>query len=155
MGCLKTIVGSISISEILPSYDLVIINCNTNMLMPKSVSRIIVKKAGIKKLEEYINNKYISSGDIKITPGFNIKEDIMLLRFPNENNKKEYLKIINSMLDLISINEYKNVLIPNLYFNDYIKGISKDIHKMIDKFLINKNINIDIIFNNKKDYNIF
>ena len=99
------------------------------------------------KLKQYINSKYknIKEGDIIVTPGFNIKKDIMFIKIPI-NNKNKLINICNRVLKLIMINEYKEILIPNYNIYKY-KYINKKIYSIINKYIENKDINIDLTKN--------
>ena len=122
------------------NYDLQIV------LFNKSLYKNRILKNNY-KLKQYINNKYknIKEGDIIVTPGFNIKKDIMFIKIPI-NNKNKLINICNRVLKLIMINEYKEILIPNYNIYKY-KYINKKIYSIINKYIENKDINIDLTKN--------
>ena len=157
MGSLKTLAGNISLNKLLSSYDLIVIPSSPNMKVFNGVSKIILQSVGFKKIEKYIDYKYKSDnymkkGDIRITPGFNLKRDIMFVRFPineNSNSLKELLNTIKEILFLINLNGYSNILITdlNLSLNGFNpKKNMKKIYEILKEFAIKKDKNIDIYF---------
>lgn len=76
----------------------------------------------------------MKKGDIKIINKKGTNIDYLYIRF---NNKKE--KDFNNMLEIIKVNEYKNILISK-----YIINIHK-LEKILYEFVKNNDINIDIL----------
>lgn len=172
MGKFKIIVGDITSDEILVNHDLIINPTNPQMVAGAGVSGAIFKKAGVDILENYtqehFNIHYFSDdykkenimniGDIRITPGFNLNMDIMFVQGPKQwehDNSIELLKnTYNNMLNKILEKGYKNILIPSLGTGDYgfeHSKIGKMIKEMLNSYVVDKNINIDLVLYNEID----
>jgi len=132
--------------EYINDYDLIIIPCNY-MMQPVNIDFInIIKKANINSINKYIIRKYnlsntnpIKDGDIRITPGFKIKPNLMFVKFPYKSDNisiNDFIKVFNDILDKIDINEYKKILLPKMYIA-YRCGFSLEESKKI-KYIINK-----------------
>ncbi len=144
----------------LDNYDLIIIPCNY-MMEPINIEyNNIIEKASITKLNNYIINNYkyyINDGDIRITPGFDIKPNLMFVKYPFHSKRigiNNYLEVFKDILDKIEINEYKKVLLP-LPNNAFHYGFSRDETLKIDKIIhhlierndsFNKEIQFDEIY---------
>ena len=162
MGKLRIIKGNISYKELIPLYDVIINPTNPKMRLIDGISNIIFNRVTIKRLNAYINkkyhiinnpNNYMKEGDIRITPGFNIGPDIMFIRIPindKENSLEQLISFYRNILNSININDYKDVLIPDLALEKYgytYKSIKRYIHSLIKDFIKDKDINIDVVYN--------
>ncbi|MBR6133631.1 MAG: hypothetical protein IKQ29_02810 [Bacilli bacterium] len=106
-------------------------------------------------------NKRIKLNDIKIIPGNKNRIDQITIKHPynKDNTSKELLlNTYIKLLDIIKINEYKNILIDYRYipiinecssFNN--KEICHKIYNLINEYIKDKEINITIVISNKKD----
>ena len=79
------------------------------------------------------NYKQLKIGNIKIKTIGNI--DIMYIRYPYKN---KYLIFMN-MLEIIKVNEYKNILLVNN------KILTKKTYLLLKEFINYNNLDIDII----------
>ncbi len=162
MGRLRLVSKKVLYTELLSNYDLIVIPCTSTMENTNKASFIIFNKVNIKLLKKYINKKYtlikrMKVGDIRITPSFKLKSDLMFIRYPYFNNNecnKLLLNTYSTMLDIINKNEYKNVLcfsIENKIYDYKSNEICPKIYKLFKDYIIKKDINIDIIFNKKSE----
>lgn len=145
-------------------FDLIVTDSNPTMSAIEGINNDIFEQAGESKIKNYINNNYkkiyMKEKDIRITPGFNLKKDIMFVRLPiNDNNDSinELFDTFIEIIKLISINEYKEVLIPNMNFSIYgysNKRVFFDIFKVIKENIKNKDINIHIYLKDYRKNNI-
>ena len=172
MGKVKIVIGDITSDEILNNHDLIVNPTNPQMLAGAGVSGAIFKKAGVDILEKYTQEHYdinyfsdnykreniMTVGDVRITPGFNLNMDIMFVQGPKQweyDNSIELLKTTyNNMLNQISDNKYKNILLPSLGTGDYgfeHSQVGKIVKKLLDDYVSDKDINIDLVLYNKND----
>lgn len=133
------------------NYDLLIVFVNSLIYDTNGINVFMNNY----RLNKYISNKYktskINVGDIIVTPGFHIKEDIMFIRIPtfdNVESKKELLNICDRVMRLIMINEYKEILMPNFNLQNYgYENIERYLCDIATKYIENKDINIDLTKN--------
>ena len=102
--------------------------------------------------------KKIKVGKIKITSGRRI--DSVYLKIPynhNTNSKELVLDCYRKLLDIIKVNEYKNILINNVNIslineccNFDNKDICHDVYNLINDYIKDMDINIVVVINNKK-----
>lgn len=172
MGKLRIVIGNITSDEMLANHDLIINPTNPQMLAGSGVSGAIFKKAGVNELEKYTQEffkiNYFSDrykkenimkiGDVRITPGFNLNMDIMFVQGPkqweHENSLELLINTYNNMLNEIEKDGYKNVLIPSLGTGTYgfkHQDIGKIVKDLLNNFLTNKDINIDLVIYNETD----
>lgn len=172
MGKLRIIIGNITSDEILDNHDLIINPTNPQMIAGSGVSGAIFKKAGVNELEKYtqeffnINYFYdrykkeniMNIGDVRITPGFNLNMDIMFVQGPKqweyENSLELLIHTYKNMLNKIAEKGYKNVLIPSIGTGTYgfkHQHIGKIVKELLNNFIIDKDINIDLILYNAED----
>ena len=102
--------------------------------------------------------KRLRVGKIKITTG---KIDHIFIKIPynqNDNSKKLVLDCYRKLMDIISVNEYKKVLINNMNisliseccsYNE--KELCYEIYKLISDYIKGTDINVDIVISSKKD----
>ena len=175
MGKFRIIIGDITSDEILENHDLIINPTNPQMVAGAGVSGAIFKKAGVNLLEQYtqkifdINyfsdnynkNNIMNVGEVRITPGFNLGMDIMFVQGPNKwdyDDPNELLyKTYKNTLDEIKNNNYKNVLFCSLGTGDYgfeHYEIGKQVYKILNDFVMNNDINIDLVLYDEK-YKIY
>lgn len=171
MGKLRIIVGDITSDEILDNHDLIINPTNPQMVAGAGVSGAIFKKAGVDLLEKYTQEHFdihyfsynykseniMNIGDVRITPGFNLNMDIMFVQGPKQweyDNSIELLKnTYSNMLNQILEKGYKSILIPSLGTGDYgfeHSEIGKIVKDLLNNFVINKDINIDLVLYDEK-----
>lgn len=172
MGKVKIVIGDITSDEILDNHDLIVNPTNPQMVAGAGVSGVIFKKAGVDILEKYTQEHYdinyfsdnykieniMTVGDVRITPGFNLNMDIMFVQGPKQweyDNSIELLKTTyKNMLNQISNNNYKNILLPSLGTGDYgfeHSQVGKIVKNMLDNYVSDKDINIDLVLYNKND----
>lgn len=152
----------------LKNHDLIVNPTNPRMVCGAGVSGAIFKKAGVDALENYTQGHYNISfyttnnlmeiGEIRITPGFNLDMDIMFVQGPKEwefDNSEEILfDVYKKMLNEMYKNNYKNILLPSLGTGDYgfeHQKIGKRVSKIIEDFVRDKDINIDLVLFNEND----
>ena len=172
MGNFRILVGDITSDELLKGHDLIVNPSNPAMLSGSGVSGAIFKKADVDKLEEYtqkeFNINYLSkdfnrdnlmkTGDIRITPGFNLNMDIMFVQGPKKWDSDDSLDILkktyNNMFNEIEKNKYKNILMPSLGTGFYGFGhveVGKFVPSMIREFVKDKDINVDLVLYSDED----
>ncbi len=172
MGKFRIIIGDITSDEILANHDLIVNPTNPQMVAGAGVSGAIFKKAGVDILEkytqEYFDINYFSDnykienimniGDVRITPGFNLNINIMFVQGPKQwehDNSIELLeKTYINMLNEIYEKHYKNILIPSIGTGDYgfeHNQVGKIVKELLNNYVINKDINIDLVLYNEKD----
>lgn len=172
MGKVKIVIGDITSDEILDNHDLIVNPTNPQMVAGAGVSGAIFKKAGVDILEKYTQGHYdinyfsdnykieniMTIGDVRITPGFNLNMDIMFVQGPKQwenDNSIELLKTTyKNMLNQISDKKYKNILLPSLGTGDYgfeHRQVGKIVKKVLDDYVSDKDINIDLVLYNKND----
>ena len=176
MGRFRIMVGDITSDEILNNHDLIVNPTNPQMVAGAGVSGAIFKKAGVDILEKYtqenfdinyFSNNYkkeniMKIGEIRITPGFKLNMDIMFVQGPKKwehDNSIELLKMTyENVLNKISENDYKNILIPSLGTGEYgfnHSEVGKTVKDLISNFVLNKDVNIDLVLyddSNKQYY---
>ncbi len=176
MGKLNIIVGDITDDNILKNHDAIVNATNPQMVMGSGTSGAIFKKAGIKELENYINKKYkidyytnnynvnniMKIGDIRITPGFNLKMDIVFVQGPkkweHDNAIELLLNTYSNLLNELVKNNYHNVLCPSLGTGVYgfsHEEVGNKVIKLLENFLIDKDLNIDFIVRSEDIKNIY
>ena len=172
MGKYRILIGDITSDKILKEHDLIINPTNPQMVAGAGVSGAIFKKAGVDKLENYTQRKYninyftdnyiidniMKVGEVRITPGFNLDMDIMFVQGPKawefDNSEKILFNVYSNMLNEIYKMNYKNILLPSLGTGDYgfeHRLIGKRVSKIINDFVNNKDINIDLVLYDEKD----
>jgi len=102
--------------------------------------------------------KKLKIGKIKIIGG---KIDHVFIKIPynrNNNSKKLVLDCYRKLLDIISINEYKNVLVNDMNMSLISECCSynecelcHEIYKLINDYIKDMDINVDIVINSGKD----
>ena len=104
----------INIKEKLSKYELIVIPCNHIMEPINLKDNKIINKAGREDISNYLIDKYDSKemkdGDIRIIPGFSLKSDIMLIKFPfrtSDNSIEIFKKTLSNMFELEKQNGYK------------------------------------------------
>lgn len=176
MGKFRILIGNIISNNILKNHDLIVNPTNPQMVAGAGVSGEIFKKAGVEELEAYtqktFNINYYSDsyneennmqiGDIRITPGFNLKMDIMFVQGPkaweNSNSHKILLLVYKIMLNMACASGYKNILLPSIGTGEYgfeHSKIGKDVYQILNNYSKTHDINIDLVLldkNNKKYY---
>lgn len=176
MGNFRILQGDITSDEILKGHDLIVNPSNPAMLCGSGVSGAIFKKADVDKLEEYtqkeFNINYLGSnfnrdnlmktGDIRITPGFNLNMDIMFVQGPKKWDSDNSLDILKevyvNMLNEIDKKGYKNVLMPSLGTGFYGFGhveVAKFVPDMIREFVKDKDINVDLVLYSDEDMEFY
>ena len=98
-----------------------------------------------KKLIKSIYRKKLIDGDIKIVPKCINKTDFMFIKFPfrNDNTSKEkFIKSYKSMISIISMNNYKKVLIPDILLSKY------GYPSIEEKYILNHIYNYEKLNNN-------
>lgn len=170
MGKLNIIVGDIVADELLKEHDLIINPTNPRMVCGAGVSQAIFHKAGVDELENYTQQKFNISyfteenlmkvGETRITPGFNLGLDIMFVQGPKaydyEYNmaKNLLLETYKNMVNEAVLKGYKNILCPSLGTGSYCfehKDIGRDIVKLLDDFVKDKDLNIDFVLYDERD----
>lgn len=174
MGKLNIIVGDIVADELLKEHDLIINPTNPRMVCGAGVSQAIFHKAGVDELENYTQQKFNISyftednlmkvGETRITPGFNLGLDIMFVQGPKaydyEYNmaKNLLLETYKNMVNEAVLKGYKNILCPSLGTGSYCfehKDIGRDIVKLLDNFVKDKEINIDFVLYDERDKDFY
>ena len=174
MGKLNIIVGDIVADELLKEHDLIINPTNPRMVCGAGVSQAIFHKAGVDELENYTQQKFNISyftednlmkvGETRITPGFNLGLDIMFVQGPKaydyEYNmaKNLLLETYKNMVNESVLKGYKNILCPSLGTGSYCfehKDIGRDIVKLLDNFVKDKEINIDFVLYDERDKDFY
>ena len=135
--------------------DAIVNAANQYMINGSGICGAIYNAAGIELLEycQRTFNNNMNTGEVRITPGFNIKSDIIHVLAPKyyeESNPIEsLLNTYKNLLDEILKNNYKNVLLCSLG-----TGIHGYKHEYVAKPLITLLINfckindVNIFFNN-------
>ena len=111
----------INIKENLSKYELIVIPCNHIMEPINLKDNKIINKAGREDISNYLVDKYDSKemkdGDIRIIPGFSLKPDIMLIKFPfrtSDNSIEIFKKTLSNMFELEKQNGYKRTRQPKI-----------------------------------------
>ncbi len=172
MGKYRVLTGDITDDIVLSGHDLIINPTNPQMIAGSGVSGAIFKKAGVDILEEYTQREYninyfsddyryekiMKIGDVRITPGFNLNMDIMFVQGPkkweHENAFELLIDTYNNMLKEIENKRYKNILIPSLGTGHYgftHEEVGSVVKKMMNDFVKDKDINIDLVLYNDRD----
>ena len=105
--------------------------------------------------------KRLKVGNLKIVSNKRIKIDYVYIKIPYNkdiNSKKLVLDCYRRLLDIIRVNEYKNILIDNMNMsliseccNYNNKDICHDIYKLINDYIKDIDINVGIVISNIKD----
>ena len=152
MGTLHLITGDIIENCI--DMDAIVNAQNKYMQMGSGVCGAIYNAAGIELLNYCQNNykEYMIDGEVRITPGFNLKCNIMHVlapkAFEQQNPLNSLLDCYENLLDSIKNNHYKKVILPSLgagihgYKHDQI---AKPLMILLSKFCIDNNIDLYFI----------
>ena len=118
MGTLHLITGDIIENCI--DMDAIVNAQNKYMQMGSGVCGAIYNAAGIDLLNYCRNNykEYMIDGEVRITPGFNLKSNIVHVlapkAFEQQNPLNSLLDCYENLLDSIKENHYKKVILPSL-----------------------------------------
>ena len=156
MGKLHLITGDII--EKCKDMDAIVNAQNKYMVHGSGICGAIYNAAG-PKLEEYCHNTYkdnMIDGEIRITPGFNLKIPIIHILAPKAYEQKEPIEaLLNSyenLLNDITNNNYKKVIIPSLgtgYHGYNHKEVAKPVIKLLYDYC--KEHEVEIYFINYKE----
>ena len=169
MGTLRILVGNIVSEKILVGHDLIVNPTNPYMIAGSGVSGAIFNKAGKERLEKYTKEKYkidlsfvsncpniMKTGEVRITPGFDLGMDIMFVQGPKFYEHKDPLSVLSNvyslMLNEIKNKSYKNVLMPSLGTGTYgykHENVGKMVYSLLNSFTETNEINIDLILTNE------
>ena len=134
--------GNIADETILEGKDAVVLPTNPKMRYGMGVSGLLFRKAGIEELERYCEKTFdvgylpkqkkneMKPGEIRVTPGFGLKMDILFAQGPNDIyfalKQEDFLPLLKvtyeNLLEAILNHGYRNVLLPSLGTGHY--GIS-------------------------------
>lgn len=138
--------------------DLIVIPSNSTMSAYCYEIDYIYKLMNKKKLDKFCHNIYdnkrLKIGEIRVTPGFNIKQDIMFVRIPmneSDNSKEELLQIIKNMINIIEDNEYHEVFMLDLNLSIYgydSERVQDEINELIRNNIQNMDIKISLVNSN-------
>ena len=149
MGNLKIINFKCKISFQIYDTDLIVIPSNPTMSAYSEDIGYIYNLMGKNRLERFCHNIYdnkrLKVGEIRVTPGFNIKQDIMFMRIPmneSDNSKEELLQTIKNMITIIEENEYHEILMLDLNLSIY--GYDKEVQKEINELIKNSIQDMDL-----------
>lgn len=81
-----------SIIDLLDNFDCIVNSNNQNMLQGSGVCGAIYKAAGPKELKNYIDQNFntpMSVGEVRSTPGFNLKKEILHVHPPKFHQSKD------------------------------------------------------------------
>jgi len=157
MGKLRIINTKYKTSFYVYDTDLIVIPSNPTMSAYSNDIDYIYELMGKNRLNRFCKriygNKRLKVGEIRVTPGFNIKQDIMFMRLPmneSDSSNKELLQIIENMITIIDENEYREIMILdlNLLTYGYDKDTQKEINELIEKSIQNLDLKITLINNN-------
>ncbi len=122
----------INIKENLSKYELIVIPCNHIMEPINLKDNKIINKAGREDISNYLIDKYkgkeMKDGDIRIIPGFSLKSDIMLIKFPfriSDNSIEIFKKTLSNMFELEKQNGYKRTRQPKIELANYGYTVSE------------------------------
>lgn len=161
MGKFEIKIGDITSDEILEGKDLVVNATNPYMVSGSGIAGAIFKKAGELELESYTEKHYkteMKIGEIRITPGFDLKMDIMFVQGPKKWSGDDSYEILKNtyrnMLKEIQKNNYKHVLFPSLGTGVYgftHEEVGKDLSLMMKAFVQKNDINLTLVLFNEED----
>lgn len=167
MGRYRILIGDITSDSILKGHDLII-----NPTNPQMIAGAIFKKAGVDKLEHYTQEEYdinyftehykeyniMKTGDVRITPGFDLNMDIMFVQGPKQweysNSLELLINTYQKMLDEIYKKGYKNILLPSLGTGDYgfeHSVVGKKVTSLINEYVQDKDLNIDLVLYDERN----
>ena len=162
MGKLYLITGEII--ENSKGMDAIVNAQNKYMIKGGGICGAIYNASG-PKLEEYCKNNYktyMVDKEVRITPGFNLNIDIIHVLAPKyyeqENPLEELIDTYNNLLESITNNNYKKVLIPSLGtgFHGYKhKEVANKVINTLYNYCINNNADIYFINLDKNITNIY
>ena len=132
MKTVKYLPKEILNKRLINNYDLIVI--------PIFISMKYINKEHL-FINDYfkIPNKKMRIGDIKIITNNN--KDIMFIRYPFNSIKKS-INIFNNMLEIIKLNEYKNILL----FDFNYKRMNGEILQLLNNYIKDNNSDIDLYF---------
>ncbi len=149
MGKLFLLTGDYMLNS--KSKDAIVNAANKYMEHGGGICGVIYSNAG-PELISYCKNNYSSNmvtGEVRITPGFNIGMDIIHVLAPVYYEVKdpinELLKGYNNMLDEILKHNYKNVLVCSLgtgVFGYNHDDVAKPLIELLNDFCKNNDVNI-------------
>ena len=161
LGKLQILVGDITNDDILKDHDAIVNATNPAMMHGGGVCGAIFDKAGSTLLSNYIKNNFSTNmvvGEMRITPGFKIGMDIIFAQGPKyyecDNPIAELKKTYLNLLDTITCNNYKNVLLPSLGTGIYgykHEDVGKMVVDTINEYIKDTDINIDLVLYFEKD----
>ena len=159
--------GNIVDDKFIKFADAIVNPCNPKMRMGSGVSGNIFLRAGVDELEEYCEKTYdvgykdeqqkndMKVNEIRVTPGFNLKCDIIFAQSPRLNDYKCFddaypllLKTYEEILIIIKERGYKNVLIPSLGTGHYgfkHEDVCKDVSLLLKEFCEDNDVNIKLV----------
>ncbi len=168
VGKLNILVGDIVSDEILAGHDVIVNPTNPMMLYGSGVCGAIFLKAGVERVEQYIQEKYKVSyenvdsqmkiGEVRVTPGYDLGMDILFVQGPNffeHDNPYELLfETYENMLKEIARRGYKKVLCPSLGTGIYgyrHEDVGEKVVEVIKSFVEEKDIDIDLVLYKEED----
>ena len=129
-----------NILDYLDGMDAIVNSANKYMTYGSGVCGVIYKKANKEKLEEYCINNFkddMEVNEIRITPGFDLKIDIIHIYCPKAYESKEPIKeLLDSYENIFRVakgNGYKRIISVSLG-----TGIHAYKHNEIGKYIFNK-----------------
>ena len=156
MGKLYLITGDIIDKS--TGMDAIVNAQNKYMAHGSGICGAIYNAAG-PKLEEYCHNTYKTNmidGEVRITPGFNLKMDIIHILAPKAFEQKNPIDALintyNNLLDEITKNNYKKIIIPSLgtgYHGYNHEEVSKPVIELLYNYC--KEHEVEIYFINYKE----
>ncbi len=137
------------------SVSAIVNAANEYMIDGSGICGVIYKACG-PKLLEYCKNNYkenMKTGDVRVTCGFNLKNDIIHVLSPKYYEEREPIKSLMdcyiNLLEEIKLRKYKKVLLCSLGTGIY--GYKhEDVSKTLMKILIDfcKENDVELYFNN-------
>ena len=148
-----------NIMNLLKGKDAIVNPQNQYMKKGSGINKSIYEAAGERLLENFCQEYYqkdMVANEIRITPGFDLKMDIIhfyppkfhFSEDPIEELRQGYLKLFAE----IERNQYKNVIMPSLGvgIHGYMhQDVAEIIITEMKKFLENQNITITFVVSNK------
>ena len=127
---------------------------NKYMQNGSGICGAIYRAAGIELLEycQSIYKEYMNVGEVRITPGFNLKMDIIHVLAPKAFEEKQplekLLECYNNLLDEIKKHNYKTVILPSLGTGIHgyeHKDVAKPLMIMLNNFCNNNDVDLYFI----------
>ncbi|MDD2505124.1 MAG: macro domain-containing protein [Bacilli bacterium] len=163
MKKLKIVCGDII--DHLSGNDLIINSTNKHMKYGSGVCGVIYNFAGKNLLEEYClrsYNKNMETNEIRITPGFNLKIDILHIYAPKKHESKnplnDLLKSYEKIFTVAKDNKYNNIVSVSIGTGVHgykHKEIVKKVIQKINRLVIKYNINFTLVLPRHNIYELY